>query len=229
MFDIGDITLANIYLLSGYDSVSKASREEYSALTPPHLLTNRKDSGCIGGDLNCILNKIDCTHHAAPKMSPCLAKLVGTFNMKDSFRILHPKAVSYSHFYHTIHQGEGATRLDRSYHWGSIRVIEAKYEPVSFSDHLAYTVTFSIPGPLARILSPRSRPLFKIKPDIIRDKLFQDRLSDSMLDWQEVNDLGLDVLTWWELMVKPGIKKLAIQRSKEINRERRGELNLLLL
>ena len=34
---------------------------------------------------------------------------------------------------------------------------------------------------------------------------------------------------WWELIVKPGIKKLAIQRSKEINREKRGQLNLLLL
>ena len=229
VFDIGDITLANIYLPSGSDSISKASREEYSALTVPQLLLNRKDSGCIGGDLNCIINKQDCTHHAAAKMSPCLSKLVGTFNMKDSFRILHPKAASFSHFYHTIHQGEGATRLDRSYNWGSIRVIEAKYEPVSFSDHLSYTVSFSIPAPLARILSPRSRPIFKIKPDIIRDKIFQERLSDSMLDWQEVNDLGLDILTWWELMVKPGIKKLAIQRSKEINRERRGELNLLLL
>ena len=50
-----------------------------------------------------------------------------------------------------------------------------------------------------------------------------------MVDWQEVNDLGLDILTWWELLVKPGIRKLALQRSKEINRERRGELNLLLL
>ena len=50
-----------------------------------------------------------------------------------------------------------------------------------------------------------------------------------MLDWQEVNDLGLDILSWWEIMVKPGIKKLAVKRSKELNREKRGELNLLLL
>ena len=47
VFDIGDITLANIYLPSGSDSVSKASREEYSAVTVPQLLLNRKDSGCI--------------------------------------------------------------------------------------------------------------------------------------------------------------------------------------
>ena len=39
----------------------------------------------------------------------------------------------------------------------------------------------------------------------------------------------MDVLTWWELVVKPGIKRLAIHRGKEINRGKRGELNLLLL
>jgi hypothetical protein len=106
---------------------------------------------------------------------------------------------------------------------------EARYKPVSFSDHLAYVAHFSLPVPMARILSPRSRTIFKVKPDVIRDEIFKERLSESMLDWQEVHDLGLDILTWWEVLVKPGIKKLAIKRSKELNRERRGELNLLLL
>ena len=105
----------------------------------------------------------------------------------------------------------------------------AKYEPVALSDHLSYVVSFSLPSPMARILSPRSRPLFKVKPEVIKDQVFQERLSQSTLDWQEVNDLGLDILTWWMLLVKPGIRKLALQRSKEINRERRGELNLLML
>ena len=229
VFDIGNITLANLYLPSGSDSISKSEREEYSASVVPQLLLNRQDSGCIGGDFNCILNKQDCTHLASSKMSPCLAKLVQTFNIKDSFRILHPTSSSFSHFYHTIHQGEGATRIDRSYNWGDIAAVEASYEPVSFSDHLAYVVSFSLPAPMARILSPRSRPIFKVKPDIIRDKVFQEGLAESMLDWQEVHDLGLDILTWWEVLVKPGIRKLAIKRSKEMNRERRGELNLLLL
>ena len=229
VFDIGNITLANLYLPSGSDALSKAEREEYFAATIPQLLLNRQDAGCIGGDFNCILNKQDCTHLPSTKMSPCLAKLVQTFNMKDSFRSLHPTSSSFSHFYHTIHQGQGATRLDRSYSWGDISAVEAKYEPVAFSDHLSYVVSFSLPSPMARILSPRSRPLFKVKPDVIKDQIFQDRLSESMHDWHEVHELGLEILTWWELLVKPGIRKLALQRSKEINRERRGELNLLLL
>ena len=229
VFDIGNITLANLYLPSGSDAVSKAAREDYFATIIPQLLLNRQDSGCIGGDFNCILHKQDCTHHASPKISPCLGKLVKTFNMKDSFRCLYPNTSAYSHFYHTTHQGQGATRLDRSYNWGSTTVLSAKYEPVSFSDHLAFVVSLSLPPPMVKILSPRSRPVFKIKPEVIKDKEFQDRLALSMSDWEEVYDLGLDILTWWESLVKPGIKKIALQRSKEMNRERRGELNLLLI
>ena len=40
---------------------------------------------------------------------------------------------------------------------------------------------------------------------------------------------GLDTLPWWEVVVKPGIKKLLIQRGKELNKDRSGQLNLLLL
>ena len=47
--------------------------------------------------------------------------------------------------------------------------------------------------------------------------------------WSQVRRFGLDVLTCWELVVKPGIKKLLIARGKELNRERSGEINFLQL
>ena len=50
-----------------------------------------------------------------------------------------------------------------------------------------------------------------------------------MKGWEEILDLGLEVLVWWDLVVKPGIRKLAIMRSKHLNKEKRGELNILLL
>ena len=37
------------------------------------------------------------------------------------------------------------------------------------------------------------------------------------------------ILQWWEMLVKPGIKRLGIQRSKELGKAKREELNLLLL
>ena len=92
VFDLGGLTLANMYLPSGSDAVSKAKREEYFSTTLPQLLVNRQDAGCIGGDLNCIINKQDCTNYASSKMSQCLAQLVRTFNLSDSYRVLHARS-----------------------------------------------------------------------------------------------------------------------------------------
>ena len=50
-----------------------------------------------------------------------------------------------------------------------------------------------------------------------------------MKEWEEVRKFGVPVLTWWEVLVKPGIRKLAIARSKEMNKNRRGLLNLLMM
>ena len=36
-------------------------------------------------------------------------------------------------------------------------------------------------------------------------------------------------MVWWEMVVKPGIRKRGIKRSKELNMEKRESLNLLLL
>ena len=47
--------------------------------------------------------------------------------------------------------------------------------------------------------------------------------------WLEVKSFGLNVIPWWEIVVKPGVKQLAIQRSKEMNKTKRGEINLLFL
>ena len=78
-----------------------------------------------------------------------------------------------------------------------------------------------------RITSIKSKPLFKSKPDVIQDELFKSRLQENLSLWYQVKNRGLDILTWWEIIVKPGIKKLLIERGKEVNIERTGELNLL--
>ena len=48
-----------------------------------------------------------------------------------------------------------------------------------------------------------------------------------MVGWQQVKDRGLAILPWWEIVVKPGIRRLAITRSKELNKQKRSELNCL--
>ena len=64
---------------------------------------------------------------------------------------------------------------------------------------------------------------------MVRDSKFQERVKQAMEEWKGIREEGLPVLTWWEIVVKPGIRKIAISRSKEINQDRRSRLNFLLL
>ena len=108
-------------------------------------------------------------------------------------------------------------------------ISQAKYVGVAFSDHFALVITVKVPNTFAKLSCPRSRPLFKAKPEVVTDQKFQEKLKESFQVWSQVRRFGLDVLTWWELVVKPGIKKLLIARGKELNGGRSGEINFLQL
>ena len=153
-----------------------------------------------------------------------------TFSWLDSFRQLFPNTRNYSRYYGHERFGDGATRIDRTYHYGEMTVKEAFYVAVAFSDHLGLIVKYSLPGNFGCLKSPKNRPLFKANPDIVKDPIFQARLKDNFTLWSEVQQkLDLDILTWWEEFVKPNIKKLLIQRRKEVAKDMRGLLNALLM
>ena len=108
-------------------------------------------------------------------------------------------------------------------------VREAKYISLAFSDHLGMVVSFTLPDHMTKMMSPKSRPLFRTRPEVVDDAQFRANLKTSMVNWLEVKEHGVDALIWWERLVKPGIRKLAMERGKELNKERRGLLNLLLV
>ena len=180
----------------GNDPIMRTNRENYFAEKIPQVLINSKSSGCIGGDFNCIVSKVDATKNQENKMSPSLKKLIQTFSWKDSFRELYPQSKSFSRYYENAAHGDGATRIDRNYNYGDVEIIEAKYVSVAFSDHMSHIISIKLPGPLSKIKCPKSRPLFKIKPTVVQDLLFKERLSNSMVHWQEVRRLGVSTLTW---------------------------------
>ena len=228
LFNIGTATFGNVYLPSGTDAATRASRESLLGETIPNLLINSQTHGILGGDWNCITSKDDCTSFPEAKMSPCLKRLINTFNWKDTFRILQPLTQHFSHYYN-IGAKAGATRIDRSYSFGEVSPTQSSYVSVAFSDHLAHIVNINLPSPISVMICPKSRPFYKIRPEIVRDEVFQDRLSSSMKEWQEVKSYGVPILIWWEVLVKPGIRKLALERGKEISKARRSFLNLLMM
>ena len=217
-----------MYAHSGTDAKSRASRENFCAEVLPQLLTNARNIGCIGGDWNCILDKSDATTNPEAKVSNSLKRVVKTFELNDSFRTLYPKVKAYSRYYDDV-RSQGASRIDRQYHWGNVTIKEAKYLPMSFSDHHGLVVQVLLPDPLGKILCPKGRPSFRLKGDVIGDTIFQDSLREAMLGWRRIQSFGMETLQWWEVVVKPGIRKLAGIRAKEMSKDRKSELNLLLV
>ena len=67
-------------------------------------------------------------------------------------------------------------------------------------------VTIELPDPFGRLLCPHAHPAFRIKAEVVKDQTFQQQLSEAMVTWQSVRSFGLDVLQWWENLVKPGVK-----------------------
>ena len=228
IFNIGDVTFGNLYAHSGTDNISRNNRENFFSETIPSLLMNTCSSGCIGGDLNSIIDKKDATNHQAAKMSKSFKALSSTFAWKDVYRTLHPSARQFSRYYGNT-RGEGATRLDRCYFFGDISINYAAYELLAFSDHHAHVVHILLPNHFQRLISPEPDYCFRIKTEVVDDQIFQERLEEAMRGWQNIRNFGLNILTWWENIVKPGVKRLAQQRSREMNKKMKWELNLLRL
>ena len=107
------------------------------------------------------------------------------------------------------------------------------YLPLAFSDHFGLITKVSMGDPLAKVLSPKCRFQFRLSAEVIKDSLFKERLELAMVSWKRVREFqgtsNLGILQWWEMLVKPGIRHLGIERSKELGKEKREELNLLLL
>ena len=233
IFDVSGMTFANLYLHSGTDAVARAGREKICSEVLPNLFINSKETGCAGGDLNCITDKKDATKNPESKMSRCFLRLVKLRNWRDSFRELHPTSLTYSRFYENS-RAEGASRIDRCYSFGDLEVKRVSYVPIAFSDHLAQLVEYFVPNKLAFLVSPKCRPTFRVQAEVIKDDIFKKRLEASLQMWDRVrsfsdNISGSSILSWWEQLVKPGIKKLAIERTKEMYTSRKQVLNLLLI
>ena len=61
------------------------------------------------------------------------------------------------------------------------------------------------------------------------DPVFAQRLNSKMLELQRIKEAGADNMLWWELLVRPSIKRLLIERGKERKHKRSGQLNLLMI
>ena len=162
-----------IFMLTLELTLLAASKEKTSSLKLFQTCCwKRKAAGIVVGDWNCVTAKLDCTANFEAKDSPNLRRLISVMNLQDSYRILYPRVQHFSRYYSRA-SNEGATRIDRSYHYGDTHPISARYIPIGFSDHLCLVVTFSVPSQVSPPKCPHSRSFFKIPPSVVNDKTFK--------------------------------------------------------
>ena len=104
---------------------------------------------------------------------------------------------------------------------------EAEYLVVSFSDHLAHVITTETPITNSQNKCNR-KSLYKIKHFVVEDDEFQSNIKKRFQEWVLLKD-GLTPTFWWENVVKPDIKAIALSREKEINVQRRRKIAALQL
>ena len=108
--------------------------------------------------------------------------------------------------------------------------MSSEYLLAAFSDHLAYQVKILLKDNLERMTSPHSRPFFKIKHKVVEDPIFKETIKEAILHWTLLrNKYQNNIVDWWERLGKPGIQRIAIDRSKEINKSKRGNLNIFFV
>ena len=185
VFDINEITFTNFYLHSGNDRIMRQNRDRYLSEIIPQLLINKKSSGILSADFNCIIDRKDALRNPDQKISPSLRHLVNVFSLSDSFRMLYPDAQIFSRYYRSEEYGDGATRIDRIYNYGDIDVKDAKYVGASFSDHHGLIIKFSSSKSFSKLLPPKKQNRFKANPNVVKDSEFKNRLRKNFEEWEK--------------------------------------------
>ena len=225
IYDLTDlnVTGGNVYLQCGVLKEHRESRDLYCSKIIPEMFHNRKHSNFITGDWNNIVNKTETTKNADNKISNVTQKMLSTFGLVDSFRKIFPKDDKTMSFYYK-YPSPGASRLDRIYH-SNLEIASVGYLPCSLSDHMALVCSYHVPeGRDTRL--PKIKPYQKINEEVSKDKVYNIRLKHCVEGIMMARE-NKDPQITWEKMIKPSIKKLARQRTKEIKEEKRGRLNVL--
>ena len=144
---------------------------------------------------------------------------MSNFGWKDSYQTLHPDEEQYSQYY-SNQRGQGASRIDGSYHVGDIGIKTAEYIPIAFSDHMAYRIVLKSPNILLCPNRSLGGNFFIIKAEVLKDDIFKMPLREAMGLWNELRVFGLNIFMWSENVFKSGGKEIS---SKKRERDEEGK------
>ena len=175
------------------------------------------DNIILAGDWNCILTPTDSSRPENTPLSKTLKGLINNFRFRDilSARKSQPE--------YTYYHNEYAARLDRIYISKLYdHIVSTATNSAYFSDHLGVTAEINI----SRTVQV-GRPQWRQNVSLLKDNLIKENFSIMWAYLQSRKRSFSNVISWWEELVKPNIKKFYIQQGKENKRLQYGLINYL--
>ena len=108
--------------------------------------------------------------------------------LQDTFRALEPSKNQFSRHYTSNQDKEGASRLDRIYATMNLNPISNQNLPNVFSNHFSYITKINVKEDCSETDIPKPKFSFEIKPKIIEDKDFQDKVKEKLTFWKELSN-----------------------------------------
>lgn len=184
------------------------------------LLSSIDPGDCVilGGDFNCTLEVEDRSGlQRDPASAKTLKELVGSFDLVDSWRNLHPDSSAFSR-----RSREGGSRIDRLYISRAYisRVSASSMRPVSCSDHHLVWMEFTP-------LHPRvGSGYWHFNNQLLEDSRFRDAFRAFWVTWRERRREFCSLRLWWDVG-KAHIRFLCREYTRGSTKRRGSEIERL--
>ncbi|XP_045034562.1 uncharacterized protein LOC116930487 [Daphnia magna] len=212
--DLECFTFINIYAPSG--SHVKTGRNNFLRQTVPAYTITTRLPFVLMGDFNCVDDiqdkaSSDSFTSQSNIASYALKEMVTGLDLVDIWKKLNKSEPGHT-FYHPY----GSSRLDRIYASRSFaeNFLNIYLQSLSVSDHQSVQSTFTCNLDLPhRTRSPAG--LWKLNTSILSEKGYQNYVKNCIHESANHPLRESNVANWWESVLKPGIKRISVDYSKQ--------------
>ncbi|KAI9550800.1 hypothetical protein GHT06_007251 [Daphnia sinensis] len=212
--DVKCFTFINIYAPSGKQA--KNERNNFLRQTVPAYSVTTRLPFVLMGDFNCVDNiqdraNIQSLPVPSSVVSYALKEMVTGLDLVDIWEKLNNSDPG-----HTFHYHDGSSRLDRIYASRSFadKFLNICLQSLSISDHQSVQSTLTCNLDLPN----RSRPpagLWKLNTSILSEEGYQKYVVNFIQESANHPLRESNVANWWESVLKPGIKRISMDYSRQ--------------
>ena len=214
---LGSYSIFNIYAPSGSDK--KVERGLFFAREVFQAFAIGSSPWILGGDFNCVLEKIDIENGTGfnQKKCPQLSDLVATKNLRDIFRHRNPRTKEFTFFRTNC----APSRLDRFYlSHECLKEVKLIEHVASLSDHCGVLLDMRFQNVVFSKIKSTSTTYWKLNTRILKDEDFLENFA-ALWEFLKLKQNNFsDIADWWNEEAKPNIKDFCIAFSSQRNMRR---------